>query len=98
MTRKLVFRRVADAEFNEAALWYERQRDGLGLDLIEQVQNVIDRIAEDPLRYPIILRDIREAIVSRFPFAVYYHVKTDRIVILAVFHCSRDPSIWQSRN
>ena len=95
---KLVFRSQADEEFNESAAWYEGQRQGLGLEFIDRVQALLDKILEDPLRYPIVLHDIRECIVSKFPFAIYYRVKKDRIVVLSVIHCSRDPAIWQSRN
>lgn len=98
MSTKIVIRQVADDEFTEAAEWYERQQEGLGLEFIDHVQKVIDRIVENPLQYPIVHRDIREAIVSRFPFSIYYRVKTNRVVIVAVFHCSREPSRWQSRN
>lgn len=98
MKKKIVFRSTADAEFTESAEWYEDQRQGLGLQFIAHVQKALDDIEEDPLRYPIAVRDIREGIVSKFPFAIYYRVKPEHIVILAVFHCSRDPAIWQSRN
>ncbi|MBI1832656.1 MAG: type II toxin-antitoxin system RelE/ParE family toxin [Planctomycetes bacterium] len=98
MTKKIVFRPAADAEFCESAEWYEAQRPGLGIQFIDHVQQALDKIAEDPLRNPAVLRDIREAVVGKFPFAIYYRVKPDRIVILAVFHCSRDPAIWQGRN
>jgi len=98
MTRELFFRRIADAEFAESARWYEDQREGLGFEFIDHVQQTLDRIAEDPLRYPIILRDIREAVLSKFPFAIFYRIKQDRVVIISIFHCSRDPSAWQSRD
>jgi toxin ParE1/3/4 len=98
MTKGIVFRPVADAEFIESADWYEDQRKGLGLDFIDHVQHILDNIAESPLRYPVVFKDIREGLVSKFPFVVYYRVKLDRVVILAVFHCSRDPAIWKSRN
>ncbi len=98
MSKRIVFRASADAEFSEAAEWYEKQRQGLGLEFLDHVQNVLDAIAHDPLRFSIALRDIREALVSRFPYAVYYRVKPDRIVIIAIFQCSRDPAAWQSRN
>ena len=32
--------------------------------------------------------DVREALVLRFPYCVYYRVKTDRVVVMAVFHTS----------
>jgi toxin ParE1/3/4 len=89
---------MADAEFIESAEWYEDHRAGLGLKFIDQVQQVLDILAENPSRYPVVFEDIREGLVSEFPFAVYYRVKPNQVVILAVFHCSRDPAVWQARN
>lgn len=97
MSKKFVFRRVADAEFVESAGWYEDQRLGLGQDFISEVQGVLDNIAANPHRYPVVFKDIREGLVSEFPYCVYYRVKADRIIVTAVFHTSRDPAVWQSR-
>ena len=74
------------------------QREGLGENFIEAVQQVIDAIAKDPLRYPIVWNNVREGPLSDFPFAVYYRIKSNRIVIISIFHSSRDPTVWQSRN
>lgn len=98
MNVPLVFRHLARAEFMEAAEWYEGQREGLGMEFVAEVQKVLDRIGEQPDRFPLASGDIREAPIKRFPYCVYYRVKADRVVVLAVFHSSRDPAIWQSRN
>ncbi|HYT88475.1 MAG TPA: type II toxin-antitoxin system RelE/ParE family toxin [Gemmataceae bacterium] len=98
MSLPLVFRTVAQTEFDDAAVWYENQQPGLGADFVAEVQQVLDTIAAHPERYAVASGDVREALVSRFPYCVYYRVKPDRIVIIAVFHTSRDPSIWQGRN
>lgn len=97
MSLPLVFRSVAQAEFDGAAAWYEEQKPGLGSDFVAEVQEVLNSIADHPERYPMALGDVREALVSRFPYCAYYRAKTDRVVVLAVFHTSRDPSVWQKR-
>jgi plasmid stabilization system protein ParE len=97
MSLPLVFRPAAQAEFDEAAAWYEAQRPGLGDDFVAEVQHVLDTIAQHPERYPIVEGDVREALVSRFPYCIYYRAKPDRIVVIAVFHTARDPSVWQGR-
>ena len=97
MSLPVVFRPVAQAEFDAAAAWYEGQRPGLGTDFVAEVQQVLDTIANQPDRYPVVSGDVREAPVSQFPYCVYYRVKPDRVVVVAVFHTSRDPSIWQGR-
>ncbi len=97
MSLPLVVRRAAQAEFDDAATWYEAQLAGLGADFVTEVQQVLDTIANQPDRYPVVSGDVREAPVQRFPFCVYYRVKPDRVVIIAIFHTSRDPSVWQTR-
>jgi plasmid stabilization system protein ParE len=97
MSLPLVFRRIAQAEFDAAAAWYEGQKPGLGSDFVAEVQQVLDTIASHPERYPLASDDVREALVSRFPYCIYYRVKPDRVVVIAVFHTSRDPSLWQGR-
>jgi plasmid stabilization system protein ParE len=38
--------------------------------------------------------NVRRVIVSRFPYAVFYKVEADWIVVLAVLHTARDPKSW----
>jgi toxin ParE1/3/4 len=97
MSLPLVFRPAAQTEFGEAALWYEMQQVGLGTDFVAEVQHVLDRLAKQPNRYPVAFGDVHEAPVQRFPFCLYYRVKLDRIAVIAVFHSSRNPAVWQSR-
>jgi plasmid stabilization system protein ParE len=97
VTLPIVFRRQARREFDEAADWYERHRAGLGRRFIAAVQHVLEQAAQNPQRYAVVFRDVREGLVRRFPYCVYYRDEGKRIVVLAVFHASRDPSIWQSR-
>jgi len=98
MSLPLVFRAAAQAEFDEAAAWYEERQAGLGADFVDEVQRVLDIITDQSLRYPIVSGDVREASCCRFPFCLYYRVKGDRVVVISVFHTSRDPEIWQSRS
>jgi plasmid stabilization system protein ParE len=40
----------------------------------------------------------RRALLKRFPYAVYFAVDNEIIVVLAVFHTSRDPESWRRRS
>ena len=97
MKLPITFRNVAKLELAESAERYEQQKEGLGLDFVAHVKDVLDEIASNPRRYPIVFGDTRKGIVSKFPYCVYYRVKADRIVVTAVFHSSRDPAEWQKR-
>jgi len=54
-------------------------------------------IAEQPLRYPLVRRNARRALMTRFPFGVYFRSGETRIVVMAVMHGSRHPRRRQSR-
>jgi toxin ParE1/3/4 len=97
MTYSLVLQRAAQREFDEAADWYDRQRTGLGVEFIEEVNRVLDQLRAGPERYPVVHEDIREGPVDRFPYVVYYRIEPGRVVVVAVIHTSRDPAAWQGR-
>jgi plasmid stabilization system protein ParE len=70
---------------------------GLGTAFLDEVQRVLAEITANPERYGFAAGHIREGLLSRFPYAVYYRVLADRIRVLAVSHTARNPSRWQSR-
>ncbi len=57
------------------------------------MRRALARIAATPDAFLEVHPGVREAPVTRYPYAVYFH----RINVVAVFHTSRDPSAWQSR-
>jgi plasmid stabilization system protein ParE len=86
----------AEADLEEDALWYEQQA-GLGAALVAEVRDVLRRLSATQEMHQKVLRDVRRALVKRFPYSVFYRVYNDRVEVLAVFHNRRDPSVWQSR-
>ncbi len=98
MTRPVFYRREAQLEFDEAYDWSENRRTGLGVEFAAAVQQAIDRIVANPERHGVVHLEIRCALVRRFPYGVYYWIEDERIVVLAIFHSSRDPKVWQSRS
>jgi toxin ParE1/3/4 len=98
MIRGFVLRRVAQQEFDEAIAWYENQREGLGQEFRASIEQRFQRILEDPLSFPKVRGEVRRAVVlRRFPFVIHFLMETERIVILSVFHTSRDPDQLKSR-
>ena len=76
----------ARAEFDEAFDWYERQRAGLGVEFAEHVQAVFDTISARSEQHAPVHRDVRKALVRPFPFSVIYRIRSNRVIVLAVFH------------
>ena len=97
MSLPLAFHREVREETDAAYGWYEQQRAGLGEEFLAALESCFARIQHDPEMYGTVYRDVRAALVRRFPYVVYYRAEPERIEVLAVQHGSRDPSLWRSR-
>jgi plasmid stabilization system protein ParE len=93
----VVLRPAAAADVEEAFLWYEAQRSGLGQDFLRAVDQVFRTVAEAPKGYPVVHRNTRRAHVTRFPYVVLYRLVEREVVVLACFHGRRDPQRWEGR-
>ncbi|MCC7104358.1 MAG: type II toxin-antitoxin system RelE/ParE family toxin [Chloroflexi bacterium] len=92
----------AAAEFEQAAVWYESRRSGLGQELLAAVDDCLDFIAQGPgpgslaPGVPSAL-PVRRAPVRRYPYRVVY-LETDAANrILAFAHDRMRPGYWRSR-
>ena len=94
---QIVVRPDAAADIDEAFLWYEGQRPGLGHEFLAAAQTLIDAVAQYPLRYPVVRRNTRRALLRRFPYAIYFRIYDEAIVVVACMHGRRNPRRWQAR-
>lgn len=97
MSLPVTFRRAASAEFIEASAWYESKRVGLALEFMAEIDRCLSLASEHPLQFPIVRGDVRRVVAKHFPFSVHFRAEDHRIVVLAVFHGSRNPAIWLAR-
>ena len=97
MTLQPAFRAAARIEYDEAASWYERQRQGLGNDFVSEIERALRQACELPQRFPKMLGDVQCVRVRRFPYSIFFRIRSERLIVLAVFHARRDPSVWRER-
>ena len=95
--RNLTLQRSVELDIAGAALWYEDERQGLGLEFLEQIELVFERISVGPHQFPIIEGEIRRALLHRFPYSVYFIPKEATISIIALLHLHRHPDTWKHR-
>jgi plasmid stabilization system protein ParE len=77
--------------------WYNSQRQGLGGEFREAVDDMIARIADNPLAYPDRYRGTRRALLRRFPYVLWYRLSANFVVVLACVHGKRDPRAIRAR-
>jgi plasmid stabilization system protein ParE len=97
VSARLVVRSAAEADFADAALWYEARAEGLGADFLRAVDVALAEIGRQPDRSPRVHRECRKALLRRFPYAVYFVTGADLTSVIACMHVRRDPGTWQRR-
>ena len=97
VTLPVVFRDLASDDVLEVHSWYEARQAGLGSHFVSSLDLVVALIAEHPLSCPVVYRGIRRVLLPGFPYALFYLSPSDRIVVLACLHQSREPRAIRKR-
>jgi plasmid stabilization system protein ParE len=95
--KPVVFHPDAGQEARDARDYYEALREGLGDDFKGEVDAALARIQKNPELHGAVLRAIRNCLLHRFPYSIYYEELDDQIWIAAVAHHSRRPKYWSKR-
>jgi toxin ParE1/3/4 len=97
VTLRVTFRPEADRELVETFAWYEERREGLGTEFAQAIVKLVAQVTEHPSIFPRIHGEVRRATLRRFPYAIYFRLSADEIVVLAI-HGRQNPRRWQSRS
>ncbi len=89
----------AEAELAAASDWYEQEREGLGDNLLAEAGRVLDAISASPTTWPIVAgsKVVRRLLFTRFPYAAYFIIRDEHVLVLAFGHTSRRPGYWRNR-
>jgi plasmid stabilization system protein ParE len=69
----------------------------LGIGFLEELRSTYQRILDNPLAFQEIRSGIRRALTRKFPYAIYFVIESQTILVIAVLHTARDPEEWQKR-
>lgn len=97
MKRVIRLRAEAEGDVRAALAWYENEREGLGDELLADLNSTFAAMAEGPAGFPVVLPPFRRALLARFPYAIYFRETDESVQVFAVFHARRDPRDLQSK-
>jgi plasmid stabilization system protein ParE len=90
----LVYRRRVAEDLASAFAYYEEQLKGLGERFLGTIASTFDAIERYPEMFAKVRGDVRRAITSQFPYAVFYRIEASRVVVFRMLHTARDPRAW----
>ena len=99
MSVRLIVRPEAEGDILSAALWYEGREVGLGLELTAEIHAAVERALKNPLAYLLLRKQphVRRILARRFPYRIFYVLRPDAMIVLAVLHAAQDEQHWLER-
>jgi plasmid stabilization system protein ParE len=93
MNFEIVLLERAVIEINETYSWYENQSKGLGERFLSVIEKYKNNLLANPELFKRTYKNFREGFINTFPFILIYHIDkaNKEIIIVSVFHCSRNP-------
>ena len=87
----------ANLELDEAVRYYDHQLPGLGFRFFQEASAAIERIRLMPEAWTKVGTRTRRCILKGFPYALFFVIETDEILITAVANLHRDAEHYKDR-
>jgi len=99
MTYSIRYQRRASNEYESATNWYSEKSDQASINFSLAIQERINLLKLDPLRFGKRYKEFREVAVKRYPYNIVYMVdeKENVVTILSFFHHKRNPKTKYKR-
>jgi toxin ParE1/3/4 len=92
----------AERELAESSIWYDRERDGLGRELLLAYRAVVVHALEfpesgSPIRSRRTHYKVCRFLFERFPYSIIVAYPKNELVVVAIAHQHRRPGYWLKR-
>ena len=77
---------AVELDVEAAFAWYEAEETSLGVVFLEELSSTYQRILDNPLAFQEIRSGIRRALTRKFPYAIYFVIESQTILVIAVLH------------
>ena len=96
MTPTLRFLPEVEDDAIRGYAWYETKSAGLGEEFLRMFYASAGDLSRNFLIYRKVYGEFRRCLLRRFPFAIYFTVKGEQVIVTGLFHCARDPRIVET--
>jgi toxin ParE1/3/4 len=87
----------AEVDFDKSYEYYYEDSPKVADTFFKRINLGFENIKQNPNSFPIAHKDVRKYVVEKFPFVIYYRIVDTVIQVIAIFHTSRNPEIWNER-
>ena len=87
----------AEVDFEKSYEFYFEDSSKVADTFFKRINLGFENIKQNPYSFPIAHKNVRKYVVKKFPFVIYYQILDKVIQVIALFHTSRNPEIWNER-
>ena len=98
MNTRVILSPDAKADIRSVIEWYYRTDANLAFRFDKETLTTLDHIRRFPYRFRVMNGTIRQARLKRFPYAIYYRLKSNSVLVVAVVHQRRSDAVWRQRS
>jgi plasmid stabilization system protein ParE len=89
------FASTAERELKRAMDYYQSAREGLGAEFLAEVEATTRLIESFPDAWTLLSPRTRRCRLHRFPYGLFYQVRSNEILIVSVMDLRCDPQRWE---
>lgn len=93
---QLIIKPQAEADISDAVQFLEREQMGLGINLLDVLDEVFQLLASNPYLFQIKYGEIRVAYAFPFSYGIHYSIEGDSVYVHALLHFKRKPPDTES--
>jgi toxin ParE1/3/4 len=89
MKHRVILSPGAKADFSSAVRWYQRTDPDIAFQFTQETLSILRRIEQFPYSFPLTGGIVRQAVLMRFPFYIYFSLKFEVVSVIAIVHQRR---------
>ena len=97
MAKTIEYLTGARGDFDESFNWYAQRSVGAAIGFASSIDEAIDRVTEDPHRFPFTSGGCQYCSLNRYPFRIVFRDEPNRLIVVAIAHAKRRPGYWRNR-
>ena len=87
----------AETDLKNAYQFYAEESTRVAESFFKQINSSLETIKKNLRSFPYAYKSVQKFVVKKFPFVIYYQLDESSIRVIAIFHTSRNPEIWNER-
>lgn len=97
MSKEFILSDEAVLDIEEAFLWYAKIDSNIADKFEANLHTIFKNIRLYPEGFQKRYKNVRVKFLKKFPYGVHYIMQNNSIIVVGVFHTSRNPKNWLKR-